>query len=51
MWRDQAKWVWTENNKTQVSFSLHASISELYYAENPIKIEHTVPEIAIYSDA
>ena len=26
--------------KIQFSFSLYASISELYHAENPIKIEH-----------
>ena len=31
--------------KTKFSFSLNAAIPELYYAENPIKIEHTVAEI------
>ena len=34
-----------EKDKTQFSFAMYASISELYYAENPIKIEHTVPKI------
>ena len=31
--------------KTQFSFPLYTLISDLYYAENPIKIEHTVPEM------
>ena len=35
----------SEKNKTQFSFSWHASIAELYHVENPIKIERTVLEI------
>ena len=31
--------------KTQFSFQLDSTISELYHAENPIKIEHLIPEI------
>ena len=40
MWCDQAKWVWTKKTTTQFPFSLYAPISDKYYAENPIKIEH-----------
>ena len=35
----------TNKLKTQFPLSLYASHSELYFAENPIKIKHTVPEI------
>ena len=31
--------------KAHFSFSLYSSMSELYHAENPMIIEHTVPEI------
>ena len=34
-----------EKIKSQFSFSVYESITELYYAENPIKIEHADPEI------
>ena len=34
-----------EKTKSQFSFSMYASTSELYSAENPIKIEYTNPEI------
>ena len=34
-----------ETNNTQFSSSIYTPIADLYYAENPIKIEHTVPEI------
>ena len=42
MWCDQAKRVWTQKRYTLSVHTLYASISELYHAENPIKIEHTV---------
>ena len=35
----------SEKTTTQFSFSMYASILELYYTENPITIEHMVPEI------
>ena len=34
-----------KKKKKKVSISLQTLTSELYYSENPVKIEHTVPEI------
>ena len=49
LWCDQqAKWVWTwKKIKTPFSFSVYAWILDLNHVENPIQIEHTVPEIVI----
>ena len=42
LWCHQAKWVWTKNKNLDSNICF---ISALYYAVNPIKIDHTVPEI------
>ena len=34
-----------KKQKTNFSLSLYVTISELYHVENPVKIEHSVPEI------
>ena len=37
-----------KTNNKKVSFPLYSPMSELYHAENPIKIEHTVQEIWLF---
>ena len=43
------KWLISLDHVTYVmrssKMSLYVAMSELYYVENPIKIEHSVPEI------
>ena len=41
----------SEKIKTQFSFSLYVPISELYHAENPIKIELRFQRYSYFSDA
>tara|TARA_B110000881_G_C18535477_1_gene495536 strand:+ start:441 stop:617 length:177 start_codon:yes stop_codon:yes gene_type:complete len=36
-----------EKNKNNFSFPLYAPVSDIYYAEIPIKIKRMVPEIVI----
>ena len=47
LWCDEAKWVWTQKNESQFTFSLYAPASEQYHTDISVKNKHTVPEIAI----